>query len=105
MQQNQTKSRRNYRNYPPRPCNSFMIYRREYHQNIRKRFPNIILSEVSVISRSAADEWAQEPPHVKERYIEKARVEKERHMNMYPNNVYCPKKPRRPNCIFRSGSP
>src|ERR1044072_9645757 len=60
-----TKSRRKYRNYPPRPCNSFMIYRREYHQNNRKRFPNIILSEVSVISRSAADEWAQEPPHVK----------------------------------------
>jgi hypothetical protein len=94
LSQRVTKRRRN-RDTPPRPLNSFMIYRREYQKKIKEQHPNILLSELSRISKSAADEWAQEPQHVKQKYAEKARVEKERHMKLYPNYVYCPRRPSR----------
>jgi len=89
-----TKRRRN-RDTPPRPLNSFMIYRREYQKKIKEQNPNILLSELSRISKSAADEWANEPQQVKQIYAEKARAEKERHMKLYPNYVYCPRRPSR----------
>ncbi|CAG8453342.1 9980_t:CDS:1 [Acaulospora morrowiae] len=87
-----SKRRRN-RDTPPRPLNSFMIYRREYQKMIKEQNPNILLSELSRISKSAADKWANEPPSIKQIYAEKARAEKEQHMKLYPNYVYCPRRP------------
>ncbi|CAG8462155.1 11385_t:CDS:1 [Acaulospora colombiana] len=87
-----SKRRRN-RDTPPRPLNSFMIYRREYQKMIKEQNPNILLSELSRISKSAADKWANEPPNIKQIYAEKARAEKEQHMKLYPNYVYCPRRP------------
>ncbi|GES81447.1 HMG box protein [Rhizophagus clarus] len=94
LSQRSTKRRRN-RDTPPRPLNSFMIYRREYQKKIKEQNPNILLSELSRISKSAADKWASEPQQVKQIYAEKARAEKERHMKLYPNYVYCPRRPSR----------
>jgi hypothetical protein len=91
-----SKRRRN-RDTPPRPLNSFMIYRREYQKRIKEQHPNIMLSELSRISKSAAEEWACESQAVKQQYAEKAKQEKERHMKLYPNYVYCPRRPSRGN--------
>ncbi|CAG8448111.1 14472_t:CDS:1 [Dentiscutata erythropus] len=92
LSQRSTKRRRN-RDTPPRPLNSFMIYRREFQKKIKEQNPNILLSELSRISKSAADQWANEPQNVKQIYAEKARFEKEQHMKLYPNYVYCPRRP------------
>ncbi|CAG8452657.1 12105_t:CDS:1 [Cetraspora pellucida] len=92
LSQRATKRRRN-RDTPPRPLNSFMIYRREFQKKIKEQNPNILLSELSRISKSAADQWANEPQTVKQIYAEKARFEKEQHMKLYPNYVYCPRRP------------
>ncbi|CAG8483356.1 4695_t:CDS:2 [Diversispora eburnea] len=70
-----------------------MIYRREYQKKIKEQNPNILLSELSRISKSAADKWAHEPQNIKQLYAEKARAEKEQHMKLYPNYVYCPRRP------------
>ncbi len=91
---NRNKNRKRNRNNPPRPCNSFMIYRREYHQWIKQHCPFVVLSEVSFISKSAAYEWSLEPQYVKEIYIEKARIEREQHMMLYPNYEYHPRRTR-----------
>jgi hypothetical protein len=103
LSQRATKRRRN-RDTPPRPLNSFMIYRREYQKRIKEQNPNILLSELSRISKSAADEWANEPQQVKQIYAEKARAEKERHMKLYPNYVYCPRRPSRSKQRKKSAS-
>ncbi|KAG9295115.1 hypothetical protein G9A89_006096 [Geosiphon pyriformis] len=89
-----TKRRRN-RETPPRPLNSFMIYRREYQKRIKEEHPNILLSELSRISKSAADRWANESQQIKQLYAEKAKAEKEAHMKLYPNYVYSPRRPSR----------
>jgi len=89
-----TKRRRN-RETPPRPLNSFMIYRREYQKRIKEENPNILLSELSRISKCAADRWANESQQIKQLYAEKAKAEKEKHMKLYPNYVYCPRRPSR----------
>ena len=94
LSQRSTKRRRN-RDTPPRPLNSFMIYRRDFQQKIKEQHPNILLSELSRISKSAAARWANEPQSVKQQYAEKAKREKELHMKMYPNYVYCPRRPSR----------
>jgi len=103
LSQRATKRRRN-RDTPPRPLNSFMIYRREYQKKIKEQNPNILLSELSRISKSAADKWASEPQHVKQIYAEKARAEKEKHMKLYPNYVYCPRRPSRSKQRKKSAS-
>ncbi|CAB4438637.1 unnamed protein product [Rhizophagus irregularis] len=103
LSQRSTKRRRN-RDTPPRPLNSFMIYRREYQKKIKEQNPNILLSELSRISKSAADKWASEPQQVKQIYAEKARAEKERHMKLYPNYVYCPRRPSRSKQRKKSAS-
>ncbi|CAG8468773.1 6634_t:CDS:2 [Ambispora leptoticha] len=98
-----TKRRRN-RETPPRPLNSFMIYRREYQKRIKEENPNILLSELSRISKSAADRWANESQQVKQLYAEKAKAEKEAHMKLYPNYVYCPRRPSRTKPRKKSAS-
>ena len=103
LSQRSSKRRRN-RDPPPRPLNSFTIYRREYQKKIKEQNPNILLSELSRISKSAADEWANEPQQVKQIYAEKARAEKERHMKLYPNYVYCPRRPSRSKQRKKSGT-
>ncbi|CAJ0833273.1 14179_t:CDS:2 [Entrophospora sp. SA101] len=81
-----------------------MIYRKEYQIRIKQDNPSILLSELSRISKSAADNWANEPQHVKQIYAEKARAEKEKHMRLYPNYVYCPRRPSRTKQRKKSSS-
>ncbi len=88
---NRNSNRQRNRNNPPRPCNCFILYRRDYQKKSKLR-NNTHLPDLSFVSKTAAAKWAQESQEVKRKYLEKAQMEKEEHKRKYPNYVYRPKR-------------
>ena len=74
---------------PPRPKNSFFIFRQEwYSEQKRTNQPGILQCE---FSKEAADIWKNAPQSFRDPYIQKAKLEKEEHQRRYPDYKYHPK--------------
>ncbi|TPX50939.1 hypothetical protein SeMB42_g02064 [Synchytrium endobioticum] len=73
----------------PRPPNSFILYRRDKHEQILRVHDGIALTNLSkIISKM----WQEEDVAVKEYYTRLAQLEKERHLAMYPQYKYEPRR-------------
>lgn len=65
-----------------RPPNSFMIYCAENRARLKLAYP---MSGNLDISRLLGQEWKNAAPSLREHYSQKARVEKEAHLERFPN--------------------
>lgn len=76
---------------PPRPPNSFIIYRREKHLALSRQKKDQHLHN-NIISKMIAAMWHEEPVSVKAIYAAKAEAEKAAHKLKYPGYKYKPRK-------------
>ncbi|RKO96790.1 hypothetical protein CXG81DRAFT_15653, partial [Caulochytrium protostelioides] len=82
------------RDVPPRPPNSFILYRRAKHAQLvaeHKRRGGPALSN-NQISQSAGAQWRAEAREVREHYMKLAEEEKRRHALQFPGYKYQPRK-------------
>ncbi|KAJ5133699.1 hypothetical protein N7526_005064 [Penicillium atrosanguineum] len=72
-----------------RPMNSFMLYRSAYAERSKR-----LLSQNNhqVVSSTAGKSWKMEPAHVRDKYEELARIEREAHSRAHPNYKFKPNK-------------
>lgn len=83
------------RRFPPRPPNSFILYRKDKQSLVLKEKPG---SKISEISKKIGEMWKNELPVVKSYYQSKANNEKDMHLIKYPGYKY---RPRKANTIKR----
>ena len=86
------KRKRLSEDHTPRPPNSFMIYRKEKHAEIKSQYHSCRSLNNNIISKVIANMWKQEPLDVKEKYIQMADDAKKEHLLKYPDYKYKPKK-------------
>ncbi|KAI8912987.1 hypothetical protein DFJ77DRAFT_466215 [Powellomyces hirtus] len=75
---------------PPRPANSFILYRRAKQDEVMKSNEGMTNNEVS---RLIGQMWANEDAEVKELYKAKAEDAKRLHNLTFPDYKYAPRKP------------
>lgn len=85
-------SRRRTRNKqnPPRPLNSFILYRKDNHLKVLEKSGEKISN--NEVSKILSQRWRDEPDHVKAKYKELAERAKEEHRKLYPDYRYRPRK-------------
>ncbi|RMZ78557.1 hypothetical protein DV737_g3840, partial [Chaetothyriales sp. CBS 132003] len=74
----------------PRPPNSFILYRQEYHPKLKAQNPGLHNNDISVI---LGKQWAYEPESVKEKYKARANAIKKQHAVENPGYQYAPRRP------------
>ena len=84
-----TVERRHRNNHIPRPCNAFMLYRRDHQRIIKENNPEL---DNNTISKIIGKQWREEDESVKHEYFLKSRAEKRRHEEKYPFYMYQPKR-------------
>lgn len=75
---------------PPRPMNSFMLFRTDYVQ--RKKAATGAKDTAAKWSKKAADDWKKLPDHEKRKWSSIADDAAEMHKLLYPDYKYAPKK-------------
>lgn len=72
-----------------RPMNSFMLYRSAYAER-SKRF--LSQNNHQVVSTAAGMSWKMEPAHIRDKYEELARIERDAHSRAHPTYKFKPNK-------------
>ncbi|KAG9316210.1 hypothetical protein JVU11DRAFT_2237 [Chiua virens] len=72
---------------PPRPQNSWILYRQEHCKNFSRNNPGVPQSDVSKL---IAQQWKNEKPEIRREWERKAEEEKLRHALKYPGYRYSP---------------
>lgn len=70
-----------------RPMNSFFLYRLAYADRTKAW---CLRNDHTVISAVSGQSWPLEPPHIREKYIELARLERRNHRETYPDYKFSP---------------
>ncbi|CAG8489433.1 718_t:CDS:1 [Paraglomus brasilianum] len=92
---------------PPRPQNSWVIFRKDFESQLRAQHPNAMytLHEISAI---AGVHWKNQPSNVKQYFRVLAKLALYQHNIMYPDYTYQPRKsrharrPRRSKALFKN---
>ena len=91
---------RNNSTTPPRPKNSFIIFRKNFEGFLRESHPGQSYN-IQTVSRLAGEEWSNLPDTVKKYFDVLAKLARLRHKIAYPNYTYRPRQRRqlrRVNC-------
>ncbi|KAF2271659.1 uncharacterized protein EI97DRAFT_387400 [Westerdykella ornata] len=78
------------RKKPPRPMNSWMLFRDDMHKKLKAANPDLT---VQVISTICSKKWKTLPADEKDMWQAKALKAKEAHQRLYPDYKYSPRKP------------
>ncbi|CAG8636336.1 3547_t:CDS:1 [Ambispora gerdemannii] len=90
------KKRGNY-DKPPRPQNSWIIFRTDYEANIRQLNPNI-RQKVSHTAKECSLKWKLQSREVKNFFKILEKIARKNHEHIYPNYKYKPKNTKDPSC-------
>ncbi|RGP63552.1 mating type 1-2 [Fusarium longipes] len=74
----------------PRPPNAYILYRKERHQIVKDKRPDITNNEISQVLGQC---WNAETPSVRLYYKKKADELKEEHKRLHPDYQYRPRRP------------
>ena len=75
--------------YVTRPMNSFMLYRSAYAERTKIW---CLQNNHQVVSSVSGESWPMEPPEIRDRYNEYARVERDNHAKAHPGYKFSPSK-------------
>ena len=75
--------------YVTRPMNSFMLYRSAYADRTKEWCRQ---NNHQVVSSVSGESWPMEPPEVREKYNELAKLERINHQDAHPNYKFSPSK-------------
>ena len=75
--------------YITRPMNSFMLYRSAYAERAKAW---CLQNNHQVVSSVAGESWPLEPPEVRDRFNEYAKIERINHQNAHPTYKFSPSK-------------
>src|SRR5262249_23288537 len=75
--------------YVTRPMNSFMLYRSAYAERTKHWCTQ---NNHQVVSSVSGESWPLEPPEIREKYNELARIERINHQNAHPSYRFQPSK-------------
>jgi len=75
--------------YITRPMNSFMLYRSAYAERAKAW---CLQNNHQVVSSVAGESWPLEPPEVRDRFNEYAKMERINHQNAHPSYKFSPSK-------------
>ncbi|CAG8479215.1 1762_t:CDS:1 [Paraglomus occultum] len=92
------RRRRNIRRNPspPRPQNSWLIFRQNFESRLRLQYPDNSYS-IQDVSKTAGKDWRRQPQIVKQYFDVLAKLTSQQHKHTYPDYAYRPqKKPRKP---------
>ncbi|RKP14941.1 putative HMG box protein, partial [Piptocephalis cylindrospora] len=70
---------------PPRPPNSFILYRADQHKKFRSANPSL---RNETISKLIGDAWKAESDEVRARYQALAKTRSDQHRRRYPDYRY-----------------
>ncbi|KAL2142881.1 hypothetical protein VTI28DRAFT_649 [Corynascus sepedonium] len=73
----------------PRPPNAYILYRKDKHNEVKARDPNLHNNEISVIIGAM---WKGETAEVRAKYYQKAKEIKAHTMALHPTYRYAPRK-------------
>ncbi|CAG8479152.1 1758_t:CDS:1 [Paraglomus occultum] len=88
---------------PPRPKNSWIIFRKDFESLLRALYPDECYS-IQTISKLAGEIWKDLPDVVKQYFDVLAKLARQRHKDAYPNYTYKPRQrrqARRANWLFK----
>jgi hypothetical protein len=85
--------------YPPRPMNSFMLYRSAYIQRAKIWSPQ---HKQQVLSALIGQSWHMEDPEIKKMYMAYAAIEKENHQIAHKMYRFSPRR-KKPSASKKSG--
>ncbi|CAG8702616.1 10646_t:CDS:1, partial [Ambispora gerdemannii] len=88
---------------PPRPQNSWIIFRKDYEATLRRRSSDV-KQEVKHTAHECSLKWRQLSSEVKHFFKILEKIACENHKRIYPNYKYKPKNAKNSNCkkfIFR----
>ncbi|CAG8559606.1 4409_t:CDS:2 [Paraglomus brasilianum] len=91
------KRRRNYirnNSLPPRPRNSWLIFRQDFESRLRIRYPNGLYS-IQDVSKIAGKDWRRQSQIVKQYFNVLAKLVRQQHKCVYPDYAYRPQKKQR----------
>ncbi|CAG8506242.1 5038_t:CDS:1 [Paraglomus brasilianum] len=87
-----TRTNRARRNsYPPRPRNSWLIFRTDYKNKLRVIHPDQP-STIEKVSKLASSDWANQSEEVKQFFTVLSKMAKKLHEDVYPNYIYHPRR-------------
>ncbi|KZM22763.1 hypothetical protein ST47_g6081 [Ascochyta rabiei] len=75
--------------YITRPMNSFMLYRSAYAERAKSW---CLQNNHQVVSSVAGESWPMEPPEIRDRYNEYAKIERINHQSAHPTYKFSPSK-------------
>ncbi|KAI9683817.1 MAG: hypothetical protein M1829_004151 [Trizodia sp. TS-e1964] len=75
--------------YVTRPMNSFMLYRSAYSDRTKVW---CLQNNHQVVSSVSGESWPMEPPEIREKYNEYAKIERENHQKAHPGYKFSPSK-------------
>ncbi|KAJ5775799.1 uncharacterized protein N7511_000810 [Penicillium nucicola] len=84
-----------------RPMNSFMLYRSFYSERIKQLAG---VNNHQAVSKIAGQGWNSEPPDVRKKYADLAKLERDAHAAAHPEYKYSPAKRRRGPVKRRKGA-
>ncbi|CAG8452065.1 12834_t:CDS:1 [Ambispora gerdemannii] len=97
------KKHLNFEN-PPRPQNSWIIFRKDYEATLRRRRSPDVKQEVKHTAQECSLKWRQLSSEVKHFFKILEKIACENHKRIYPNYKYKPKNAKNSNCkkfVFR----
>ncbi|KAK2611351.1 hypothetical protein N8I77_004697 [Diaporthe amygdali] len=74
-----------------RPMNAFMLYRKAYQGRTKEHCTQ---NNHQLVSQVCGDSWPLEPEHIRNKFTEWARIERENHAKTWPEYKFAPKKPK-----------
>ncbi|CAG8691838.1 945_t:CDS:2, partial [Ambispora gerdemannii] len=84
------KKNRDNSDKPPRTQNSWIIFRKDYEANLRRRSPDV-KQEVKHTAKECSLEWKSQPSEVKHLFKTLEKIAYENHKHIYPNYKNKPK--------------
>ncbi|CAG8464759.1 13487_t:CDS:1 [Ambispora gerdemannii] len=84
------KKKRDNSDKPPRPQNSWIIFRKDYEANLRLRSPGV-KQEIKHTAKECSLMWKSQPSEVKHFFKTLGKMAYENHKHIYPNYKYKPK--------------
>ena len=75
--------------YVARPMNSFMLYRSAYADRTKHW---CVANNHQVVSSVSGESWPLEPPEIRDKYSEYARIERDNHAKAHPGYKFSPSK-------------
>ncbi|CAG8615006.1 10089_t:CDS:1 [Ambispora gerdemannii] len=84
------KKKRDSSDKPPRPQNSWIIFRKDYEANLRLCSPDV-KQKVKHTAKECSLKWKSQPSEVKHFFKTLEKIAYENHKHIYPNYKYKPK--------------